>query len=79
MEYYTIKKEYQKVEGADMLDELTKNVVQSLTPDLRACMLAGCPLDLIMEEGTLILRTHWPVSILKDEKGRIIDIYQKKT
>ncbi len=64
--------------GKPVMDEITKNLIAALTDDMRACMLAGCAIDTIIVKNTITLRTRYPVSILKDSKGKIIDVYEKQ-
>lgn len=77
-----VSKEY-KNENSSTFDvsNFIKKINENLTEDMRACIAAGCAIDTIVKAhgGTMQIKivTRYPVSILKDSRGRIIDIYQK--
>lgn len=63
----------------DIVQDMMCNIMRNATPDLNAILRAGCKMETIIDNRQIvIIRTYFPISILKDQHGNIIDIIEKK-
>jgi hypothetical protein len=63
----------------DLIQDMFANVMRHATPELEAILKAGCQMETIIEDREkVIVRTVFPVSILKDDKGNIISLIEKR-
>lgn len=79
MQKLFIIKEYKHTDATDPVQDFVNNVMTGLPDDLRIAILAGCKIDATFEGTKMTIKTHYPISILKDQKGRVIDVYEKRT
>jgi len=78
MKRYTIEKLYIKTQAPDPVSDILTNILRESPKDLVAVMRAGCTIDTSVSNGVIKISTRYPVSILKDEKGNVLDIIEKK-
>lgn len=83
MQKLFVKKEYIKTDLKNPMDDIVSNVLRDIHPDLKIAMMAGCQIDTnIVEEKDgmkIIIKTRYPISILKDEKGNVYDVREKRS
>lgn len=79
MDHVTVTKEYIQVKDNPM-ENLSENLIRSMPEDMKICMMAHVPIDCTVEsseDGKSMIfkaKTKYPVSILKDKDGRVLDI-----
>lgn len=78
MDFVIQEKDYIQMIKDNPLQDITDNILREISDDLRICMMAGVKIDTTFENGKIIIKTHYPVSILRDEKGNVISVLQKK-
>ena len=61
--------------------ELTLHIAQAVAGnrDLREAMQVGCEIETVVMNDRVIVRTRYPVSILKTPDGKVVDVIQKKS
>lgn len=83
MEVLTVKKEFINTSN-DLLTTIMQNINDSINgnKELLACIVAGCGINTSIEKDgnnyNFVVKTKNKVSILKDEKGNVYSIIEKK-
>ena len=79
MEFLISKEELKKVdESQDLLETITNKIFSNASKDFIACFVAGCTMDIKMEDNKFKLSTRYPVSILKHPNGDILSVVEKR-
>lgn len=79
MEFFISKEELKKVdESANLLDTIRDKVFSGASKEFIACFVAGCTMDIKMEDNKFKLSTRYPVSILKMPNGDILSVVEKR-
>lgn len=73
-----LEKIYLKTTVDDPVRDLMLNILRDAPEELVIAMKWGCVIDTVVENGILKVGTRFPISILKDAKGNVIDVYEKK-
>lgn len=81
MNHLIVEKLYIKTDATDAIQDIMINIMRDMPIDLRICLIAGCQIDteLISSSNgnkTLRIRTRYPISILKDDKGNPISVVE---
>lgn len=74
------------VTKADVISQPNPDLVQTMIADLMAngpedfkiAMAAGCSIDFKYENEKVIFHTRYPISILKDDKGNVLSVIEKR-
>lgn len=78
MKRYTIEKIYFKTKATDPVADMLTNILRDAPKELIAIMRAGITIDTSLRNGAVKISTRYPISILKDDKGNILDIIESK-
>jgi len=63
------------------MPKITNDFIQdfsdNITPEMKACVLAGVPLDHEYKNERLVIKTRVKVGFIRNKKGKIIKVIQK--
>lgn len=79
MKRIQLEKIYLRTKADDPVRDLMINILRDAPEELVIAMKWGCVIDTVIVNGILKVSTRYPISILKDDKGRVLDVYQKKS
>lgn len=83
MQKLFLKKDYIKTDLKNPIDDIVANMIRDIHPDMQIAMRAGCAIETnIVNESDgvkIIIKTKYPISILKDEKGNVYDVKEKRS
>lgn len=79
MEFYIEKETLRKHKDSDnLLDKIRENVLKNASKEFVACFLAGCTFDIATDNNKMILKTRFPVYVLKHPNGEVLNVIEKK-
>lgn len=79
MEPLIIEKEYANSDNALLLiDKLVQEMIKNADPDFKTALAAGCEMEFTHDQKNhkIIVKTKYPISILKTPEGVPISVMQ---
>ena len=73
-----IQAPYIKTDKPNVADDLMANFLRVMPPELKIAMMNGCQVDILQVNGTLRVVTKNKISVLKNSKGEIINVFVEK-